>query len=409
MEPTQGPPGSPDADGTRIAADGEDEAARQEAERARTEAEHAARSAAWQAATEAAARAQRGLARWALVLAGGVLASLAFQRPDLGLFVTLASAFAWAQSWDLRERSRTGDPGADALIEPGELTRLLHQLLPAMFPIVGIVGFAMFASWSRSLDPTPEHIAATRTAIAAILVCALLLVPGVARAAAALLVRPPAHTHTARLTVSLAALALLTYAPVRLVFDRVLAGLMRSERALADTPGLIGQLVGEVVFALGAVGLGVSRGVRETCRRLGLGAMTGRDWIIAVAGLGGVSLLNASLGWTERTWFPELWQQDQAMSRLIAHDIGLGTAIVLGISAGVGEELLVRGALQPRTGLWWAALLFAVAHVQYTWFGVLYVFLLGVMLGLVRRHSNTTTAIVVHGVYDIVVAFSVGR
>jgi membrane protease YdiL (CAAX protease family) len=77
---------------------------------------------------------------------------------------------------------------------------------------------------------------------------------------------------------------------------------------------------------------------------------------------------------------------------------------VLGVSAGVGEELMVRGALQPRVGLVWASLLFAAAHVQYTWFGMLTIVLLGMTLGVVRKSANTTTAIVVHVLYDVIAA-----
>ena len=97
------------------------------------------------------------------------------------------------------------------------------------------------------------------------------------------------------------------------------------------------------------------------------------------------------------------------MGELITRDMGVGTALLLGVSAGVGEEVLVRGALQPRTGLLWASLLFAAAHVQYTWFGMLVIVMLGIALGLVRRYTNTTTAIVVHGVYDVIAAFGLTR
>jgi hypothetical protein len=37
---------------------------------------------------------------------------------------------------------------------------------------------------------------------------------------------------------------------------------------------------------------------------------------------------------------------------------------------------------------------------------MLVIVLLGVTLGLVRRHANTTTAIVVHAAYDIVAVLS---
>ena len=77
---------------------------------------------------------------------------------------------------------------------------------------------------------------------------------------------------------------------------------------------------------------------------------------------------------------------------------------MLGLSAGVGEEVLVRGALQPRSGLVWASVIFGAAHVQYSWFGMLVIVALGLTLGLVRRHSNTTTAIVVHAAYDVLAA-----
>ena len=91
---------------------------------------------------------------------------------------------------------------------------------------------------------------------------------------------------------------------------------------------------------------------------------------------------------------------------MIAGKLTVAASIVLGVSAGVGEELLVRGALQPRAGLFWASILFAAGHVQYTWFGMLTILLLGVALGIVRARANTTTAIVVHGLYDIVAAIS---
>jgi hypothetical protein len=48
--------------------------------------------------------------------------------------------------------------------------------------------------------------------------------------------------------------------------------------------------------------------------------------------------------------------------------------------------------------------LFAAGHVQYTWFGMLTILLLGLSLGLIRARTNTTTAIVVHALYDIFAA-----
>jgi membrane protease YdiL (CAAX protease family) len=132
--------------------------------------------------------------------------------------------------------------------------------------------------------------------------------------------------------------------------------------------------------------------------------MTLRHAIIAFIGLGAVVALNSGMEALEHARFPALWAADQDMGKLIAGDLSLAAGILLGVSAGVGEELLVRGALQPRAGLFWASVLFAAGHVQYTWFGMLTIFMLGIALGLVRARANTTTAIVVHALYDMIAA-----
>jgi len=122
---------------------------------------------------------------------------------------------------------------------------------------------------------------------------------------------------------------------------------------------------------------------------------------VAAFGLAAVIGVNFGMEWLERERFHDLWLADQAMGKLIVGNLSLVGALALGVSAGVGEELLVRGALQPRSGLVWAAVLFASAHVQYTWFGMLTILMLGIVLGLVKQRANTTAAIVVHVAYDI--------
>jgi membrane protease YdiL (CAAX protease family) len=72
-------------------------------------------------------------------------------------------------------------------------------------------------------------------------------------------------------------------------------------------------------------------------------------------------------------------------------------ALAVSLSAGVGEELLFRGALQPRFGLVLTSLLFAVGHAHYGLSpATVEVFVIGLVLGLVRRRINTTTCIVIH-------------
>lgn len=78
-------------------------------------------------------------------------------------------------------------------------------------------------------------------------------------------------------------------------------------------------------------------------------------------------------------------------------------ALVIGVTAGLGEELGVRGVLQPRLGIWLSNLFFTSLHAfQYHWDALLVVFVIGMACGLVRKHTNTTTAAIVHGVYNFV-------
>jgi membrane protease YdiL (CAAX protease family) len=79
----------------------------------------------------------------------------------------------------------------------------------------------------------------------------------------------------------------------------------------------------------------------------------------------------------------------------------VGGAIALGLSAGISEELLFRGAVQPRLGLLLATVLFAVGHLQYGLsVATLEIFVIGLVLGVMRARTSTTIAIVIHASYN---------
>jgi len=83
--------------------------------------------------------------------------------------------------------------------------------------------------------------------------------------------------------------------------------------------------------------------------------------------------------------------------------INIQNAFILGISAGICEEILFRGALQPKFGILLTALFFAFLHVQYHELWMLFIiFIIGAVLGYVRKFGNTTTSIIAHSTYDIV-------
>ncbi|HMN31409.1 MAG TPA: CPBP family intramembrane metalloprotease [Caldilineaceae bacterium] len=82
--------------------------------------------------------------------------------------------------------------------------------------------------------------------------------------------------------------------------------------------------------------------------------------------------------------------------------------ITVGAAAPIGEETLLRGALLPRFGLLLTTLIFALLHSNYGLsISTVVVFILGIVLGIVRLRANTTTSMIVHGVYNSTLALLV--
>jgi hypothetical protein len=113
-----------------------------------------------------------------------------------------------------------------------------------------------------------------------------------------------------------------------------------------------------------------------------------------------------ALDWvTSRLW-RQLWPVNyklvaEASESLFGRFASPAGALVLGLSAGIGEETLFRGALQPRFRIPLTALVFALGHVQYTLSpAILEIVLIGLALGWLREKSNTTACIVVHSGYN---------
>lgn len=79
-------------------------------------------------------------------------------------------------------------------------------------------------------------------------------------------------------------------------------------------------------------------------------------------------------------------------------------ALLLGLCTGIGEELLFRGAIQPRFGIVLTTIFWAALHTQYelTWV-IVGLILMGLMLGLIRKYYGTVAAIITHAVYNALV------
>ena len=414
MDANQGTPGDDPPQNPSPAPPDADVAPAMEAERVAAEAMRLADEARARAAQERRIAAQRlggqvrvGLTRWfVLALVCSLLASW-FQHPDAAVLLALAAAFALAQSWDVRDRALRGELAGEPAIEPGAIGFALRVLVPLAVPVVSAIGFIGLGVFAKSLPFSPTHVGAMRWCWAAAAACLAMTIPALARPITRAVLPNAPWSHTARLSAAIALALLLLPVPVRLLIGDMMDVLTTTGKPLVDVGALVAQLVGEVALAAAAVGLWVARDARAARERLGLTAMSWRHAIVAAAGLVVVIALNAGMEAIEHTRFASLWAADQEMGKLIAGDLNLVASIVLGVSAGVGEELLVRGALQPRAGLFWASVLFMAGHVQYTWFGMLTILLLGITLGVIRARTNTTTAIVVHALYDIVAAVTV--
>jgi membrane protease YdiL (CAAX protease family) len=83
--------------------------------------------------------------------------------------------------------------------------------------------------------------------------------------------------------------------------------------------------------------------------------------------------------------------------------------LTLGLAAALGEETVFRGAMQPRFGILLTSVLFALLHSTYGLsLSTALVLAVGLVLGLLRHRYNTSTSMITHAVYNMmlgVIAF----
>jgi len=169
-------------------------------------------------------------------------------------------------------------------------------------------------------------------------------------------------------------------------------------------PGLWFQEILLAVMGLIGVGWLSRRSLAETLQRLGIVAPSPRQ----VGGAFGLGLLLVPIALAVEYAGSRLGigvsNDVQRLSEQLIGPLGQSIAgiLTLGLAAALGEETLFRGALQPRFGLPLTALLFALLHSTYGLsLSTVVVFLVGLVLGLVRRRANTTSSMVVHATYNM--------
>ncbi len=170
--------------------------------------------------------------------------------------------------------------------------------------------------------------------------------------------------------------------------------------------------LGLVMLAFCGCGIFVTRQFKEVMRRLALVRPTGPQISLGI-GLVLMSFLYDYL-WSLYTHGMHLGLD----SKLSLYNGGTFTAaggftgalvlaIATAIFAGVGEETLIRGALQPIFGIVPAAILHGVLHAQFQHAPIFIVQVAGwsILMGIAKRYTNTTTTIMGHAGFNFVTTF----
>lgn len=166
---------------------------------------------------------------------------------------------------------------------------------------------------------------------------------------------------------------------------------------------IVTQAVALVVIAYIAVGWRIIRSGPEATARLGI---TRPTWRVLGAAVGAfvaayalqivVSLIAIQI---QPGLFNDLDRVTDELTSGLQNPVG---AAVIGIGAGVSEEAVFRGALQPRYGIFLTSILFALLHAPQYGLNIAILGLIGVsvIFGLLRRFFGTTSAMIAHALYN---------
>lgn len=295
--------------------------------------------------------------------------------------------------------------GAEVTLIVGLLA--LSLLVAALGTVTG-VGLLLTATSGG--DTPPQQIAFAAVGGAAILVGIVgiaLCVPPLRK----VLGRPPEHPFWADpptfLALWLFAMVLANNAVSFLIFTQEpdVARLFPGGRVSPAT--LLTSQLPFVAVALVGVGLGVRRNLREALARLGYGPLGAKQFGVVVLFIGAAVALSAAADALFARLQPDLYHQVGEISDSLFNPAGLNPvsavlfALMIGVGAGLGEETLFRGAVQPVFGIVATSILFASMHVQYGPSLLLgYVLLLSVGLGVLRNRINTTASFLAHAGYN---------
>jgi membrane protease YdiL (CAAX protease family) len=162
-----------------------------------------------------------------------------------------------------------------------------------------------------------------------------------------------------------------------------------------------------LAVALLGVGIVLRRSIGQTLSRLGYGPISIRQLGVVALFIPAAIGLSVAADSLFSALQPDLYEKVGNLSNNLFNPQGLSPAsvilfaLLIGVGAGLGEETLFRGAVQPVLGVTLTSILFASMHVQYGPSLLLgYVFVLSIGLGLLRRYINTTASFIAHAGYN---------
>jgi membrane protease YdiL (CAAX protease family) len=256
-------------------------------------------------------------------------------------------------------------------------------------------------------EPAPElWVAAVWIALGLVAGWACALPPIRAHLARLIPIDPDSYIHAIALVVVVSVTIVFTVPVAVLGEPPLLAQLARDGAGPieGDSRDDVYRLLWLIPAAMLAVGWPLVREWRGALARLGLVRPTLRQVGLALCAGAAMVILFGLLDYLiAGAWEALNWPatDEETFEELIAYTLTPVGALVIGVTAGLGEELGVRGVLQPRLGVWLSNLFFAALHaLQYNFDAILSVFLAGLVFGLIRRKTNTTTSAIVHGFYD---------
>lgn len=195
--------------------------------------------------------------------------------------------------------------------------------------------------------------------------------------------------------------------------DQVAVDVLSQQAAAGAALEPIDLITQEVPFLLAAllgVGLLTRRDLPATLARLGLVRPRARELLLALAAAGAFYAFSVEAEKVIKLLTPDLANKvDAANQRLFARLGDPAGIATIALSAGICEEALFRGALQPRLGILWTSLVFATIHTQYGLsLTAVVVLVLSIGLAWLRRLTNTTSSTICHVAYNTLVGIGVG-